>query len=434
MEDELRSLLDSRAEMLSDALAKRGVAERKDMLNRMLRSVLLDSSFCYVDGTLSRYDGRGYVTVAFSDLKDATVNVLSDMGVGASDLGKLGDTSFSVLKRKERMSSHDMVGFSNGVFCFTDSRFYRFDPAFVPYLTLPYGFGDMGCPLWLSFLEQVLPDASVRAVLQEFFGMCFIDRTRLSIEKMALLVGSGANGKSVVCDVMRSVLGGSSVVGNLSPDQLQEQKQIASLEGKVLNIAPDVRRGASFDSALKALASSQEITGWRLYSGGVVVKCPPLLFALNEMPYFRDTTKAFFRRLLVFRFDVTIDESRQDRTLASRIIANESCGVFMWAVEGMRRLLAGKGMFSRSGSMDESLAALSEDVKCSQNDILLHLENMGYATGDNGGEICRVYLADIVAGAGEDINAVKAARQMKSAGVARKRDARGVYYNLYRIC
>lgn len=431
METEIRTLLDSRASELKKACSLRGFAERKDALCSLAREVLGASSLTYVGGVLSRYDGRGYVNVGISDVKDALVNVLSDMGVGASDISKLGDTPYSVLKRKVIDVRRDIVAFANCIYSLVDGCTYGFDRSLASWLCLPYDFADASCPMWSAFLEEVLPDADERSVLQEFFGMCLVDRSYLSIEKMALFVGSGANGKSVVCDVMRSVFGGGRYVGNLSPDQLQDPKQIASLEGKVLNIAPDVRKGSSFDSALKALASSQEITGWRLYEGGVVVKCPPLCFALNEMPYFRDTTDAFFRRLLVFRFDVVIPEDRQDRTLATRIIANESCGVFKWAYEGYKRLIGNNGAFSPCERMNEALSALKADIKTGQSEVLQCIETMGYALS---GEKCVKVDADaIVADMQGKVTKYQITRELKKAGVECCRSNSGMFYKLYKI-
>lgn len=431
MEGEFRQLLDSRKQELKKACSLRGFAERKDALCSLAREVLGVSSLAYVGGKLSRYDGRGYMNVGVADVRDALVNVLSDMGVGASDISKLGDTPYSVLKRKTLDVRRDVVAFGNCIFSLVDGCTYGFDKATASWLCLDYPFNDNGCPQWSAFLEEVLPGADERAVLQEFFGMCLVDRNYLSIEKMALFVGSGANGKSVVCDVMRSVFGGGRYVGNLSPDQLQDAKQITSLENAVLNIAPDVRKGSSFDSALKALASSQEITGWKLYEGGVVIKCPPLCFALNEMPYFRDTTDAFFRRLLVFRFDVVIPEDRQDRTLATRIVANESCGVFRWAYEGYQRLLRNKGMFSHCERMKDALSALKVDVKTSQSEVLQCVEAMGYAL--SGEKVVKVDADEIVADMQGKVTKYQVTRELKKAGIECQRTAKGMYYKLYKI-
>ena len=436
MESEIRDLLLIRKREIARIVGCRSQAERKDSLNRVLRDVLADSGICYVDGGLCRYDGARYVPVTMMDIRDCVVNVLGDMGVGASDLGRIGDTSYSVLRRKEHSSDGNLIAFSNCIYDVVTGDARPFDRGLFPKKALPYAYdAGAGCRMWKAFLKEVLPDGDMRDVLQEFFGMCFIDRDVLSIEKMALMVGSGANGKSVVCDVMRAVLGGGGNVGNLSPDQLQDQKQIAGLDGILLNIAPDVRKGASFDSALKALSSSQEITGWKLYAGGVTIKCPPLAFALNEMPYFRDTTDAFFRRLLVFRFDVVIPEDRQDRGLAARIVASESCGVFRWMMQGRKRLLDNRGMFTRCAAMDSALADLKDEVKTVQSPVLQFIDGMGYSVVPSfEGQLPeRVPASSIVDGMGGATTKYMVTKELRKAGVETTRGGSDLFYHLFKI-
>ena len=61
-----------------------------------------------------------------------------------------------------------------------------------------------GCPRWLSFLEEVQPDPSVRSWLQMLFGAC------LSGEMPQIVIcniGGGLNGKSVAINTVMSVLG-----------------------------------------------------------------------------------------------------------------------------------------------------------------------------------------------------------------------------------
>ena len=429
IEDELRTVLTRDA--LRRALSVRGFNERKDALNGVLRDAFSRSSLCYVDGALSQYDGRGYRAVSVAEVRDAVVNILSDCGVGASDIGKMGDTAYSVIRRKQRTTDWGKVAFRNAVIEIESGRVLPFSDDTVCGVVLDYDLDGGLCPMWDSFLCEVLPDAGQRAVLQEFFGMCLADRNSVSIEKMALFVGSGANGKSVVCDVIAGVLGSGRYVGNLSPDQLQDMRQVSSLKGKVLNVAPDVRKGAAFDSALKALASGQEVTGWKLYEGGVTIKCPPLAFALNEMPYFRDTTDAFFRRLLVFKFDVTIPEHRQNKRLASQILANERSGVFRWIAEGRRRLVANGGMFTQSDVMDAALAELKVDVKTSQSPVLQALESVGYAL--SGQTSVRVMANDLARSLAGGVTQYQMTKELKKAGVYIGRSRGGVYYQLYKI-
>ena len=430
---ELMSLIGDCGAELERIRGMKGPMDRVDSYCAMLRGVLSRSTLCTINGGVHWWDGKCYRPVSVVDLSSAVGNILADMGVGATDIKKIGTMPYGLLREVEREPSPGLVSFENGVYDMDAGRLLPFSSDLVTLWSMPYRYdGDVRCPRWEGFLREVLPDAGTRDCLQEFFGMCFLDRSRLSIEKMALLVGSGANGKSVVCEVMRGVIGPSRV-SDLSPDQLVSDKMVAELEGKVLNFAPDVRRGAAFDSALKALSSSQQVTGWRLYTGAVKVRCPPLAFALNELPWFRDVTPAFFRRLLVFRFGVTIPPERQDRTLASTIVREESPGVFNWLMEGRRRLLLEEGAFTRSVAMERSLDELRRGVSGGGSPVRRWLSENGWSVvpASAGQSPSKVPGSVVWRGVGGVVSRHAITREMDALGVRRGR-SKETCYLLYR--
>jgi putative DNA primase/helicase len=235
---------------------------------------------------------------------------------------------------------------------------------------------------------------------------------------------------------MKSVIG-KEYVSFLDPSQLMDAKNLIEVDGKRLNFAPDIRKGASFDSALKALSSGQEVTGWEMYKGGKVVKCPPLVFAMNELPRFRDVTSAFFRRILLFSFDVTIPDERQDKSLAARIVRDESAGVFRWMMEGLwrmqERLRQGKREFTYCEKMANNLEALKTRVRNEENPVLQYLDNAGWSVEPiyMGQEPEKVRANDLFAAMQGRISMNAIARELTSLHV-RKVKTSGVMYYLYR--
>lgn len=432
LREELARLIGDCCAELEGIRGMKGPTDRVDAYCALLRGVLSRSTLCTVGGRVRWWDGRCYRPVSVGDLSAVVGNILADMGVGATDVRRIGTMPYGVLRDKEREAAAGMVGFENGVYDMGSGSLLPFSEELVVLWDMPYRCDpERGCPKWDGFLREVLPDPLERDCLQEFFGMCFLDRTGLSIEKMALLVGSGANGKSVVCEVMRGVIGPSRV-SDLSPDQLASDKMVAELEGKALNFAPDVRRGAAFDSALKALASSQQVTGWRLYSGAVKVKCPPLAFALNELPWFRDVTPAFFRRLLVFTFGVTIPPERQDRTLAATIVREEAPGVFNWLMEGRRRLLGNDGEFTRCPAMERTLSELRRDVSGGGSPVRRWLSENGWSVAPafEGQAPVKVDGSVIWRGLDRCVTRTSITRELDALGVRRDR-GRETRYWLY---
>lgn len=434
LKQELVALLQPERDEFTRLGMLRSATERIDGYVTVLRRALSNSSLCYIDNRLAFFDGKAYTTLTAKTLSIIVSNVLPMFGVGASDTKKIGDMPFSVIFEKSYRNDPNKVCFLNCVYDIQRNQSYQFDRRHITDYTLPYEWrADATCPKWERFLEEVLPDASERACLQEFFGLCYVDRDKFSIEKMAMLIGAGSNGKSVVFDVMKNVIG-KEWVSFLSPDQLIDNKQLVSVAGKKLNFAPDIKRSAAFDSGLKALSSSQDVQGWRLYEGNVVIKCPPLVFAFNEMPHFRDVTDAFFRRVMPFQFDVIIPPERQNRKLASEICAEELPGIFRWMMDGRRRLLNRKGAFTKCIRMDKAIASIKRRVRSEQSPTLSYLESIGYATRPqyDGQPFEKVTASRIYDGMGGRISKDAITRELNSYHVAKDRGVE-VRYFLYRI-
>lgn len=370
-------LLSSSAEEFSSVKAIKGARERIDSLALLCRDVVRRSTLCFIDGELCCFDGRCYVPVSYGDLRPLLGDVLVDLGCTPTDVRMLGEMPLSVVMEKSYASERS-VCFTNGVLSLVSGRYLKgFAAGHKVRERLSYAYDrEAGCPLWEKFLSEVMPDASERAVLQEFFGMSYLDRGALSVEKFALFVGKGANGKSVIFEVIKRVLGEDNV-STLDPQQLVSEKMIPYVKGKRLNFSPDVRKSAEFDSALKALSSGQDVTGRKIYGDAEKVKCPPLCFALNELPRFRDVTNAFFRRILLFSFDVQIPPERQDRGLVGKICEKDLPGIFNWVLEGRRRLVESGGEFTPCRKMDINVDRLRTEVAAESYPVRTWLERRG---------------------------------------------------------
>ena len=433
LKSELSRLVSSRGERLSEIAMSRSSQQRIDDYTSLLRGVLEESSLCYLNEELHFFDGRSYVPISLKRATSMLGNLLHDNGIGASDIRRIADMPFLVLEERRHLIDENKVCFDNCVLDVRTREILPFSDGVKTDYVRPFSYSeDAKCPTWKRFLNEVMPDEDEQSCLQEFFGMCFLDRSLLSVETFSIFIGTGSNGKSVALGVVQGGLGNVRI-SYLSPDQLTNEKQVVSVLGKRLNFAPDIRKGASFDSALKALSSGQDVAGWRLYSGTTVIKCPPLVFALNEMPRFRDVTSAFFRRVLLFSFDVTIPQNKQDRTLAARIIERESAGVFRWMMEGLWRLQENGGEFTYCEKMASNLESLKRRVREEENPVLQYLDNAGWSVSPiwMGQEYTKVTASAIYDGMRGRISKDAITRELTSLGVKRDRGTE-VRYFLYR--
>lgn len=359
---ELAELIIADSDSLKKAVGVRGANSRADAITMYCREVLRNSSLCLIDGEVRYFGGRCYLPCKGEELLNVLGNVLIDQGVSPTDVRRIGDMPLAVLSEKT-YAAEPLIAFENGVLDLRSGEFvHGFSPEKRVTESLPYAYRPFGtCPRWEAFLGEVMPDEKSRMALQEFFGMVFLDRRSLSVEKMALFVGSGANGKSVIFEVIKRVIG-PDMVSTLDAAQLSDEKMIPYLVGKRLNFAPDMARSKDFSSALKALASGQEVTGRSIFKDAVSVKAPPLCFAMNEMPVFRDITDAFFRRVLLFSFDVKIPPEKQDKSLVEKICHHDLPGIFQWVMAGRERLISSGGEFTRSEKMEGDLELLRKDA------------------------------------------------------------------------
>lgn len=379
LRSELSSLLLERGEALRAACSVKGQNDRVDALTLLCRAVLRASSLRVIGGEVRFFDGRVYAVAGRKGVSSALGDLLVDTGVSPVDVRRMGDMPLSVIGEKTVDRDPSLIAFSNGVLDLRDGSFSDFSPSLPVTESLGYPHDpEAGCPAWESFLSSVLPDPSVRDVLQEFFGCCYLDRAALSVEKFAILIGEGANGKSVIRDVVSAAMGRDNVSA-FDAAQLTRPELQPYLNGKRVNFASDMAATAAFDSALKALASGQDVVGRRIYGEPETVKAPPIVFSMNRLPPFRDTSDAFFRRVLLFRFPVVIPEAERDASLAARIRGSELPGVFNWIMGGRRSLLRRGGVFSPSPSMDRELSLLRGSVTDSAYPVRSFLEGRGYS-------------------------------------------------------
>jgi phage/plasmid primase-like uncharacterized protein len=103
-----------------------------------------------------------------------------------------------------------LINLKNGTFEITPNgvQLNPFDRAdFMTYqLAFEYN-PDATAPLFETYLNKVLPDKNLQHILAEYLGYVFIHPSILKLEKALVLYGTGANGKSVFYEVVRSLLG-----------------------------------------------------------------------------------------------------------------------------------------------------------------------------------------------------------------------------------
>lgn len=199
--------------------------------------------------------------------------------------------------------------------------------------------------VFLTYLEQVLPDQDTRKTLQQVAGYLFIKG--LKMEKVFFLFGTGANGKSVFFEVLNGVIG-SDNISNYSLESLTDDKGYhrAMIKDKIVNYGTDIRLTKIDAGMFKTLASGEPIEARLPYREPfLMTDYAKLIFNVNRMDSANiEHTHGFYRRLLIIPFSKTIADEDQDRDLHTKIL-NDRAGVLNWIIDGAEQVIKNRNIF-----------------------------------------------------------------------------------------
>ncbi len=251
------------------------------------------------------------------------------------------------LKRRCRIDPAEVdagkyINVRNGLLDWRTEELHPHAPDYFSIRQIPVDWNpEARSPRLIRFLREVLPDkGTIRALVE---GIGYTLQPRCHHQKAFLLLGEGANGKSVFLSLLRALLG----KGNVSAIKLQDfdtnrhRFAAAQIVGKVANIFPDLPRSAIHETdAFKALVAGEEITVEEKYGRLFQYQnTGKLWFSANELPPTSDVTLGFFRRWLLVPFPNTFEGSRADKNLAEKLTTDGALSCLLrLAVKYLRRL------------------------------------------------------------------------------------------------
>jgi P4 family phage/plasmid primase-like protien len=248
---------------------------------------------------------------------------------------------------------------------------------------------------FLAVLGELLEgDAERIARVQEMFGAC-LDPFG-SYKFFGCFVGPRDCGKSVLGTVMRAVLGAENIaavdLGQLAGSQFGTWP----LYGKLLNFIGD-----------QSAIDLDNVGLLKTFTGGDVVKfeqkgkdpifgvcTAKLIYVCNELPALKDRTDATWRRQEIVVFQRSVPREQQDNSLQDVATwTGELPGILKWALDGLKRLRANRGQFTRSAVCE----AQKEDNRLASDPtrafLLEHYEAGGDADTVPAAQLYRQYEA-----------------------------------------
>lgn len=227
------------------------------------------------------------------------------------------------------------------------------------------------CPNWIKFLNRIFRSRDdkqdIISFIQRAVGYTLTGSTKEQC--MFLLWGSGANGKSVLIDVIRTMMGeygvtvdsSTFVTSKAGSDGGRARGDIARLAGARMISSSENSPDSRLDEQLiKNLTGSDKVTARFLYQEAFEFYPKfKIWWAFNHQPQIYDTTNSIWRRIKLIPFEETIPDSEQDPLLADKLKL-EIPGIFNWAIEGLKNYYE-IGSLGAPSAVDKATREYRED-------------------------------------------------------------------------
>jgi len=261
----------------------------------------------------------------------------------------------------------NIINMRNGVFDLETFEFKPHDKKYLSTIQIPVDFKeDAECTRFLKFISEVFEGDEERvAVAQEWYGYSLTTETKA--QKALILYGSGGNGKGVFTEIL-SLLIGEDNISHIPLNEFSKGFSRVCLHNKTANISNENEtNGKTFNTQyFKAIVGEDKINaeqkGKPVFSFKPTVK---LILSMNNLPSTRDKSTGYYRRLSILNFTAHFSEENRDRDLKKKL-QDELSGIFLWAVEGLKRLSDNGFRFSSCENMKLTL----KEYQVEQNPLM----------------------------------------------------------------
>ena len=229
-------------------------------------------------------------------------------------------------------------------------------------------------PMFDRFLRETFPAEhwgdTQDKVIDFVLGMLSLAITgEQLVQQFYFLWGSGANGKSVLLDIMRDLLGEYGITMKtsalMSGNQSGKDYEIARLDGVRMAVASELGRTDRWDEPLiKSLTGDSTIPIREIYgSPKETVNQATLIIAGNHKPRFNGTDGGMVRRMVLVPFKAVVPKEARDSALRTKIVSAEGGAILSKLIKRLVRLRT-------EGLAQPQVIQAATDDYVSQNDDL----------------------------------------------------------------
>lgn len=198
---------------------------------------------------------------------------------------------------------------------------------------------------WKKFIKEIFPDPEVRTSIQTILGYLLLPGN--PEQKLILFQGDGANGKSVLLNVLNHIFGDTAVTlqSNIFASSAKSagftsnhNADLAVARTALLVSTSETQDGDKMnEDVVKMMTGDEKLSARAPFAVKAVTYVPrftPIL-ATNNLPIVKGSNSAIWRRILVLDFTAHFPEGARDVYLTKKLIA-ESSGIFNWMLEGLK--------------------------------------------------------------------------------------------------
>lgn len=346
------------------------VVKREINLCKVAKNIANKYQIIYCASNFYKYESGYYQILDINQINKCTKDILAD----SFSVHRANEVNFALKAdcyiETEELDKTNLLNLKNGLLDLDTFKLQAHTPKIYTTIQLQVKYEPNAvCPKWEKTVDEIFQgDKNKINILQEFFGLCLTRETKH--HKALFCIGDGANGKSTVLETLEAILG----VKNYSAiplERFDNTHYLANLHGKLANISIETKvKSSIYDSTFKAIVSGDAIHADHKFGHPFMFNpfCK-LIFALNDMPRVDDKTSAFFRRLIILRFNRTFLDIQQNKNLDIELLS-ELDGIFLWALKGLDRL-------RKRDRFEEDAEILSEidEYKRENNNVLVFVED-----------------------------------------------------------
>ncbi|CAM5487688.1 DNA primase/helicase [Streptomyces spiroverticillatus] len=204
-------------------------------------------------------------------------------------------------------------------------------------------------PRWHRFLHDTFGDDERGLETIRFLHLLlgYSITGDVGAQVLPFLYGLGANGKSVLLEVLTSLLGDYA---NAAPPGFLMEKgkfsehstELTELHGRRIVVCSELKPNDKFNEArVKLLTGGDTITARRMRQDFFTFTPTHKLWLLgNHRPEVGTGGYAFWRRMRIIPFERQVPNARKIDNLAAELVHDEGPGILYWLIEGAMQYLA----------------------------------------------------------------------------------------------